>query len=237
MARHHSVTDDTAVLRMSPLSSDSRSYFDAIQNYFLERTGNGLVLSSRDLELLMDWRKSGASAALVCQGIDEAMQSLNRGPRDLHSCKRFVEPRLGDLRVDEYSRPARRSPEASRRTEESTSPADPWADALRRVDEARSTTESTALQTTYAELARRIREAKQTNADPYDTLFRFEDWIVDETFAALSEDERRRIDLAIEGRHGPRLSMMSDEGREQAFRAGRRRILRDDHGLIRLLSE
>ncbi len=225
-----------AVLRMSPLSSDNRSYFDAIQNYFLERTGNGLILSSRDLELLMNWRKSGASAALVCQGIDEAVESLNREPRDLHSCKRFVEPRLGDRQVDEYSRPARRAP-TSAEPDDDSGQLDPWSDALERLDKARSKTDSPALLSTYAQTAARIREAMHTSADPYETLFGLEDWIVDETFDALAEEERRRIDLEIEGRHGPRLSMMTDQGKEQAFRAGRRRILRDEYGLVRLLTE
>ena len=48
------------------VTSGEYGYFETIQAFFLELTGKGLVLSSRDIETLKKWADQGASAATVC---------------------------------------------------------------------------------------------------------------------------------------------------------------------------
>lgn len=219
---------------MSHSATDKRAFFDTVQDYFLERTGRGLVLSSRDLELLLDWRNHGASAAAVCQGIDEAVSSLNKSPRDLHACRSYIEPKIGS-----GVGPVRRQPRPRTRDERSDQQHDPedrlWSAAMVRLDDAASKAQRSELKTTYARARGRLQEARAASADPYDTLFELEDWIVDATFQSLPDDERLGIDREVEARHGAHLRIMSDDARSDAVRSTRRDILDDRFGLVGLV--
>lgn len=202
--------------------ADNRAYFESIQDYFLERTGRGLMLSSRDLELLIGWRQSGATAQTVCRGIDDAVESLRGVPRDLHAVKRYVEPRLSEnVSAAPVFRPhTSANPRAPQKQE------DPWAVAIETLTDARAQVARPELAESFGEVMRRIRAAKETNADPWTVLFDLDDFLVRDVFDRLGEDERRRIDLEIEGQHGAHLSVMGDDAREQTMLESRRRALR-----------
>lgn len=235
MGPHFDSWTNRAVLRMSDSPPQKRAFFDTVQDYFLERTGRGLVLSSRDLELLLGWRNHGASSAVVCQGIDEAVSSLNKGPRDLHACKAYIEPKIRS-----GVGPVRRSPRTRTHADRAAEPvknADHqlWSTAMVRLDQAASTAVRSELKTTYARARGRLQEAKAASADPYATLFEIEDWIVDAAFESLPEDERRLIDVEVDSKHGARLGMMSSDTRSNTVRATRREILDERFGLVGLV--
>lgn len=222
----------------SPLS-DNRTYFDAVQNYFLERTGKGLVLSSRDLELLLSWRRSGASAAIVCQGIDEAVDTLQNGPRDLHACRKYVEPRLADVQTlrpaTTFARPAApaRAPIVETKVDEHPAPKDdPYT---RRLVEACTAAGDTVFAHVYRTLAARLTEALATSDDAVTTAYEFDDVLVDKAYEALPSDDRRKIDAEIDSRYGAHLAMMPPQGREETMRASRRDILQKSYGLVGLV--
>lgn len=216
---------------MSTPLSDNRTYFDAVQNYFLERTGKGLVLSSRDLELLLSWRRSGASAAIICQGIDEAVDTLKSAPRDLHACKKYVEPRLDDVNV-------RMRPSASFSAPKPAAPVreiNPENRYVQRLVEAQQSASVSAFGNVYRSLCARFTAALSTGADPVSTAYDFDDLLVDEAYQALQTDQRLRIDTEIDSRFGAHLAMMPPEGREETIRASRRDILQKSFGLVGLV--
>lgn len=220
--------DPAGSLRMSASISDSRAYFAAVQDYFLERTGRGLVLSSRDLELLMEWLDSGASAAIVCQAIDDAIDRLEKLPRDIYSCRKYMESRLSQLptRSLRAPQPVRRAPQPSM---------DETPSLLQKLQAARESARRLEFRDVYARLYPMIAEAIAGGADPLVVAYQYDDQLVDEAFAALGSDERRKIDLEIEGRFGAHLAMMPPEGREDTLRASRRDILQTRFGLIPLV--
>lgn len=205
--------------------TDNRTYFESIQKYFLERTGKGLMLSSRDLELLIGWRQSGASAHVVCRGIDEAVASLQSAPRDLHAVKRYVEPRLSE---PTSAAPVFESPRADEGASDGPAESrDPWVIALTTLSQARDHSGRPELIASFMEVTRRIQEARAAHTEPWTALYELDDFLVTDAFARLGEDERRMIDLEIEGRHGARLAVMDEQTRQQTMLESRRRAMRD----------
>lgn len=81
-------------------SPPDAGFFDTIQIYFLELTGRAVLFSGRDMELLCQWREQGATAALICRGIQQAVASMQEGqsPRGIHGCQRWVEEELAHSR-------------------------------------------------------------------------------------------------------------------------------------------
>lgn len=208
-------------------ASDHRVFFESVQAYFLDRTGRGLMLSSRDIELVMAWRSDGATVALVCRAIDEATERLAKTPRDLYALRRFVDERLRE------SAPA--APlfvEAPRPTSEPTAP---WDDAHAMVSSALTTSDRPEVVGALQLVAQRIDAAKTQDLEPWSTLAELDDLLVNELFSRLSEDERRLIDLEIEANHGAMLSMLDAPARAAAMLEGRRATLTTRYGLPTLL--
>ena len=194
----------------------SSAFFDAISDYFLERTGRGLVLSSRDLELLIGWQDRGASAQSICRAIDGAIERRGDVPRDLHTIRRAVEDTLD---IVESKRPANTSasPQTTIANED-----EPFGRAMGRLKEAARPEIAEAYQVART----RLMDAQAAGEDPWSVIYQVEASLVADVFARLGEDERRLIDLEVEGRHGAFLSMMSDEARAATFHEGRADILR-----------
>lgn len=177
------------------------------------------MLSSRDLELVMGWRNAGVTSELVCRSIDQAVETLREAPRDLHAVKRFVETRA--------SAPVSAAPVFAEQPKAAERRDDPWAVALDTITTAGRTTTRPEISASFLEVSRRIKEARAAESDPWTVLYDLDDFLVRDVFERLGEDERRLIDLEIEGRHGAHLSMMTDEAREQTMLESRRRALKD----------
>lgn len=81
-------------------SPPDAGFFDTIQIYFLELTGRAVLFSGRDMALLCQWREQGATAALICRGIQQAVASMQEGqaPRGIYGCQRWVEEKLAHSR-------------------------------------------------------------------------------------------------------------------------------------------
>lgn len=233
---------------MRPLMSSDSAYFDAVQDYFLERTGRGLILSSRDLELLLGWFQSGASAAVVCQGIDEAVEVLGQAPRDLHACKKFVQERvdrLGEVRVGISRAPRALEPAAVSPTFDAPSrvapardvPAEDVPGVLERLRTVHENAGRPELRAVYGHLFAQASEMIASGRDPVAVSYSVEDQMVDDVYAALPADDRQSIDLQIEQRFGPHLQVMAAEARDETVRACRRDILTARYGLPKLVEE
>ena len=170
-------------------------------------------MSSRDLELVIGWRNSGLPPQDVCRGIDVAVDTLRDTPRDLYAVRRFVEPRLNEA-VHVHLAPKR-----------SAEQHDPWQVALDTAKLAQQNAARPEVSASFLEVSRRLRDARDAGADPWTVMFDLDQFVVRDLFARLSEDERRLIDLEIEGQHGAHLSMMNEEAREQTLLESRRRAL------------
>ena len=73
------------------------SYAEEISDFFLAHARGGLMLSTLDAEVLLEWEKLGIPAEVVCRGITAAAEARQRTARpsdaklrSLRACERAV---------------------------------------------------------------------------------------------------------------------------------------------------
>jgi hypothetical protein len=73
------------------------SYSEEVSDYFLAHARGGLMLSSLDAEMLIEWQALGIPAAVVCRGIKAAAEARRHNARpgddklrSLRACERAV---------------------------------------------------------------------------------------------------------------------------------------------------
>jgi len=201
-------------------SAHTPEFFDAIHAYFLELTGRGVVLSSRDLTLLSGWREAGVSVAIICQGIDNAVRDL-KNPRDIWSCRKHIEPlveRAGRLAVGRPEAPLEALPDNAEVEEP----------AFALLNAAMQGCEREAFQEAYSRAL-----AKLQPEPDFGLLMEIDQLLVEAFFESLTEAEKREVDAFVS--RGVDLSKMPEAARENHTRARRRRALIDRFGLKSVL--
>lgn len=210
-------------------------YYDFVHRYFLELTGRGLVLSSRDLNLLKTWREAGVSAAIVCQGIDRAVQEI-KNPRDIYGCKKFIDPlveramrlSVGGHQGDqpEVVPVTSRAPEFVLEPKPEPDPIDdPVLQDLNRAFEA---AERDAFKDAYKLAIERV--ASETG---FEALIEAERLLVEAYFEALKPEEKEDVEHAVN--KGVNLDALSEAARLEHIHSRRRRILIERYGLVPLV--
>lgn len=220
-------------------------FFDIIQAYFTQVTGRFIMFSGRDMELLRAWRMQGASPAVVCRGIREAVlftqEADGQPPRNIWACRKFILPhveRLGLKSLDPDGRPA-----------EPAGPAGPAAptrhqtnavlrQALSALEGAGHSCEDGALRALYREMWYRLESSIKHDAAvdaQYEQLLRLEDELTQGYFSALSLEEQARIDKRLDEQDRNTGMRMSPEAWARHRIARRHRVLVQHYGLVKLI--
>jgi hypothetical protein len=221
-------------------------YFEAIQVYFLDVTGRGIMFSGRDLQLLCRWRAQGASAKMICRGIDEAVRSMDPDdpPRDIWACQAWIEAeieRAADLSTGAHQDGQPAGPAAAPKQEADEQPAGGehslLEEALDNIEQAGRDCDDERRRKVYRQAWRQVRELVEASAveDPYAQLAAIEDALVDAYFGALDRTEQERIEEAIGEQNRADLALMSPEARQEHLAARRRRLLIRQYGLAPLI--
>ncbi len=200
------------------VTSGEYGYFETIQAFFLELTGKGLVLSSRDIETLKKWADQGASAATVCVGIERAIDALAEKPRDIWACRAWIEPLVAVART--------RAVESEIEAEDNE--VDPQLEALQKIEEAGRAAERAAFKQAYRDAWSRVRAAEQQAL--WETLILTDSALVQAFLAALSDEERLMVQKTVLA--DPGLAGMSGDAREHHTNAKTRRILQEQFGMV-----
>lgn len=216
---------------MSHYPTDSMGFFDTIQIYFMELTGRAIMFSGRDLELLSRWRAEGASAAVVCRGLRDAVEAMGEKelPRDIYNCRKYIEPQVQMAREKAVG-----GHDASDSGAEADAEEGVFAGVLRNLVEAGRRAEGESVKELYRDAYRRVRALKDASAEAFDELARVERALVDGFFERLEAGERARIEERIVQESRPLLEQMSAEARAEHLRARRRLLLIREYGLARL---
>lgn len=221
---------DVASIAMRAYPANKLNFLETVQIYFLEVTGKGVVLGSRDAELLQAWRAEGATAAAICQGIDDAVRARTELPRSIAGCRKWVEPRI------EASRSLRTGRhESTADADETSVPAAPrrasdWADeALARIVTAGEAAERTQVKDAYRGAYRKLRSAIEKGEDLAQVLLEIEVELSEEVFEALHDEEQAGFERSLDR---DRLDSMGSQARERFVEAARRRYLEESFGLI-----
>ena len=222
--------------RMRTDTPDMSDFFEVVCAHFLARTGRGLVLSSRDTELILEWHANGATAACICSGVDEAVDSLNRTPRNLHACRAFVDARIKTRSNVFFNSGTSSSPPAVPSNEQQSvdegEPAKDMRDVvLTKLLNGQSTCHPD-IADVYRQAARLVQDWEPKEVPT--KVIELNTWMFDTAFSSLPEDEQKRIDDAIVAQVGNHLKMMSQAAKKETLTFRRQDVLVNDYGLIDL---
>lgn len=192
-------------------------YYETVQAFFLELTGKGIVLSSRDIETLTKWNEQGATAATVCVGIERAVEALAEKPRDIWACRAWIEPLVAVART--------RKVESEIEADEQE---DPQIQALRIIEDAGRAADREAFKQAYRDAWSRIRAVEEQAL--WEALILTDSTLVSAFLAALSDEEREVLQNTVLS--DPGLVGMSANAREHHMTAKTRRILKEKFGLV-----
>ena len=216
---------------MSETEAD-RAYCAAGEAAFIERRGTPFLLSPKDFALLKQWRALGVPIEAVEQGIDDAFS------------RREERKATGRVNSLSYCRDAvlaawERRAEASVGRGEGRGAVPDAAAALARLEDRLSAVASgrrdlaepvEAARRSVARLARGQRSADETE----ESLARLDRRLASALYEALPSEERRDLDLQIEGQLAAFRDRMDEETARRTGRALARRLLRERLGLPRL---
>lgn len=208
--------------------SETTQYLEAIQTYFLEMTGRGIVLSSRDHGLLLDWQAQGATVATVCQGIDRAVAEL-RTPRDIWACRKHIEPFIERVRQRSVGKaPSSQLVEGPESSVPDRHGEDVEDSQVQRLLNAIASTDRLAFQDAY-----RLAIAHLPPNPDFDVLRQVDALLVEAFYDSLDDPEKAEIEAFVT--RGVDLKSMPEKARDEHVRVRRRRILVTKFGLVSVL--
>ncbi len=79
---------------MSLYAANDFGYLQQAEAYFLSHSKLGVMLSSKDTEVLRYWRDAGVPIEVVCYGIRRGFHEFDEPPRSLFQCRHLVDAEL-----------------------------------------------------------------------------------------------------------------------------------------------
>ena len=200
------------------VTSDEYGYFETDQAFFLELTGKGLVLSSRDVEALIKWRDEGATAATICKGIERAIEARAQKPRDIWACRKWIEPLVA----------VARSHAAGSHDLHETQQESAQARVLETIEAAGRAAQRDAFKQAYRDAWAQIRACEEIAL--WEALLEADRALVTAFLLALSDDERKAmLDQILAD---PSLRSMSVAAKESHIEARTKKVLKAHYGLV-----
>jgi hypothetical protein len=224
---------------MRAYPTNSLNFLETVQVYFLEVTGKGLVLGSRDAELLQAWRAEGATVAAICQGIDDAVRARGELPRSIAGCRQWIEPRVEaarGLKVGGRDTVAADGPGSDHTaTDEGVSPDDSWAKSvMKRIERAGKATDRDGFRAAYRDAYRQLRSGISERDDVAQLVLEVDRTLASAFFEALDDDEREALQAGIAST--AQLDAMGERARAAFVESRRRKLLSERFGLVELFS-
>jgi hypothetical protein len=209
------------------------SYVKEIEEYFLSLVGRGIMLSSKDYDLIINWKKSKIPKDVVFRGISRAFaQNLNVKGSD-----RFL-PSLGQ--TISFVEEAIRSHQAG---------AGKYREGLdlheaviqKTVERLNEIIKSEKRENVRANYIRARKRLLALNRKRSEEIFKFlgqiEDDFIETFFTGLPDDEKAEIMIEAEDKARRRARFMTERARRESISSFRNEILREKHGLKKIASD
>ena len=213
------------------------SYLRDVEQYFLQLTGWGVMLSSADYELIDSWRRAGVPKEVVLRSIRDAVARMGavgegglRRPWRLSDLREAVESGIAaSLGHD----PSSHGGEDERRR--GTALADQVASRLGRLASVERDGRVRAL---YLEARRRLMESDlREAAEVLDKVDEVESYIYDELFDSLDEETKRAVLAEAEGMIHEGGKYMTSGAYEESLLQLRNTVLARRFGIKGLLTD
>ncbi len=207
------------------------SYINDIQNHFLFLVGKGIMLSPRDYDLIVKWKRNGVPREVIYRGISKALKSLKRKgggqlPRSFSECAPSIEEEIKDYRSNR----------------ESKSAIELSGNAITEKIAGRLTAVITSekrekVRQHYIEIRKRVLELTNSNEDVFKALENIEEVSYETFFQTLPKREKEKIEQMAEGMiDKKREYLMTEKAHRESVLSFRNEILRRDYKLNNVFS-
>ncbi|MGH7808473.1 MAG: hypothetical protein ACRENT_10325 [Thermodesulfobacteriota bacterium] len=209
------------------------SYVKDIEEYFLSLAGKGIMLSSKDYDLIVSWKKKKIPKEAVFRGISRAFgQRLNIKSNDRFS------PSL--CQAVSFVEEARRSYQAS--TGESGGEADLHEAVIQktaeRLNEIIKSEKREHVRANYIRARKRLLTLSNKGDEGlFKIIEQIEEDFIGTFFKALPNNEREEIMLEAEDKAKRRSRFMTERARRESISSFRNEILRKKYGLKNIASD
>ena len=211
------------------------NYIKDVENYFLSLAGEGIMLSSVDYNLIMEWRNKEIPKEVVFKGINKAFQDFKskegqgqKSARNLKRCATYIQES-----IEEYSPIIGRtygeleSLEANENLEA----------LLGRLSTLLKSAKDDTSGRYYDNLKDKISSLiKTAGEDTIAYIPGIEEQCLNDLFSSLSDSERESISIEAKAMLGNRVKHMTNEALEESITSFRNELLTTKYKLKSLIS-
>jgi len=208
------------------------SYINDVQNHFLFLIGRGIMLSPRDYDLIVKWKRRGVPKEIIYRGINKALENLKKKkgsvqfPRSFSECAPYIEE---EIRNYSSGRENKSSIELGR-----SDLIEKVADRLAAIIRSEKREE---IRKHYIEARKRVLGLMNSGQDIFKSLESIEEDFYEIFFQTLTQEEKERIEHMAEGMiDKKRERLMSEKARGESVSSFRNEILRRDYELNNVFS-
>jgi hypothetical protein len=190
------------------------------------------MLSPKDYDLIVKWRRRGVPKEVIYRGISKALESLkkkkssNQFPPSFSECALSIEEEIRNYRNDKENRS---SIELSR--------SDIIEKIARRLARVITSEKREKIRRHYIEVRKRVLDLTYSNEDIFKALENIEEESYETFFQTLSQEEKERIEQMAEGMvDKKREHLMTEKAHRESVLSFRNEILRREYRLNNVFS-
>ena len=213
---------------------NNSDYLKEIEKYFLSLAGEGIMLSSMDYSLILEWKNREIPKEVIFKGINRAFGKVklragqgSSSIRNLKQCREYIENS-----INEY-RPIIGKNTNGRESLDTGSSLDMAVEMLNNYIKAEK--EGTARNYYINMKGKLLASAAGNSAGSLTLSAEIEEESLEELFCNLSESEKLEITGEAESRLGSRARHMTETALHESLISFRNEILSEKYGLKSLL--
>ena len=211
------------------------NYIKDIESYFLSLAGEGIMLSSMDYNLIMEWRDKEIPKEVVFKGINKAFQDFKakegQGPKSARNLKRCVS--YIDKSIKEYSPIIGRD----RISSESTEMTSDLSTLVDRLNKYISSENELILKNYYNNVKDKLSSSiKSSDEECIADISQIEQECLNELFLDLPDAKKESITNEAMIMLGKRVRHMTNDALEESVISFRNELLSAEYTIKSLLS-
>lgn len=211
------------------------SYIKEVERYFLSTVGRGIMLSSRDYDLIASWRRRGVPKEVIFRGISNGIRSFRdkRGeggglPQSLFYLVSSVEEEIARYWGEKKDKSG----------DSGLKKSDVIKKVVERLAKIIKSEERESVRRHYAAVRKKVMDLTSSAEDAlFRELERIEGESYESFFQNLTESEREKIKLRAESMISGRSRFMTARAYEESLVSVRNEILKRDYKLAGIISD
>ncbi len=210
------------------------SYLKEIEGYFLSLMGKGIMLSSKDYDLILNWRKRKIPKEVVFKGIRNAfsaglMKKKGAGRAlSLSQLASYVEEEIRNYLIT-----------AGDESSEEMEPGHKTVSGIiERLNNTIKSEKRKTVRSHYLKARNKLLELLHSKRDDiYEVLEEIEEDFYNDFYEALPEKEQDKIKMEAERRVSDRARQMTEKARRDSLLSFRNELLKRQYGLSNILGD